>query len=84
VNPGHTGNPHLAAVYSSLRALARPIVPFQVRLQLLRLRRLPSWFIERRTIARMIGGVAADYQYLAKRFRHASDADLCAAAAHYL
>jgi vancomycin resistance protein VanW len=36
----------------TIRALARKIIPFRVRLELLRLRRLPRFLIERRTMAR--------------------------------
>ncbi|MCP3977210.1 MAG: VanW family protein [bacterium] len=35
-----------------LRSLRRKLIPFRVRLELLRLARLPKWLLERRTVAR--------------------------------
>lgn len=49
---------------SRTREMARRVVPFRVRLELLRLIRLPRWLIERPTIARHRASDANGFQHL--------------------
>ena len=56
----------------SLKQFARKIVPFHLRLELLRLRRMPMWAIERSTIANQLASASDLHLYSFNLARHTS------------